>query len=130
MSSLSALDRQVLLPRSRPPPWVPRQPYSLAARVSGGPPARGHASARSVPLAGWVALGVFLLLLLPALGLATSSRDDPGLDDHPLRPADPTSLGATLRSFQERVREVVRKHRARLPPAEVDRAISKVLDTL
>jgi MscS family membrane protein len=83
-----------------------------------------------VLLSGWVALGLCLLLLLPSLPLAASSTDDTSLNGHPLRPSDTTSPQATLRSFQETAREVVRRHRGRLPPADVDRAIAKVLDTV
>ena len=84
----------------------------------------------SVLLGGAVGLGLCLLLLQPSVALAASSTDDTSLNDHPLRPADTASPQATLRSFEETAREVVRRHRARLSPADVDRAIAKVLDTL
>jgi MscS family membrane protein len=91
----------------------------------------GHSKGRtSVLLSRWVALGLCLLLLLPSLVLAASSTDDTGLNGYLLRPTDTTSPRATLRSFQETSREMVRMHRARLPPADVDRAVAKVPETL
>lgn len=84
----------------------------------------------SVLLTGAIGLGLCLLLLLPWRTMAASSTDNTSPNGYPLRPSDTTSPRATLRSFQETAREVVRGHRARLPPAEVDRAIAKVLDTL
>lgn len=84
----------------------------------------------SVLLGGAVGLGPCLLLLRPSASLAASSTDDTSLNGHPLRPPDTASPQATLRSFQEPAREVVRRNRARQPPADVDRAIAKVLVTL
>jgi MscS family membrane protein len=85
----------------------------------------------SGPLSGWGVLGVCLLLLLSSPAPAAPSPDDASLSGGQiLKPADTTSPQATLRSFQEWSREVVRRSRARLSPAEVDRAAAKALDTL
>lgn len=108
------------------------KPWKSIYEASGmGCGLNGRAKGRTlVRLSGWVALGLCLLLLLPSLALAASTTDDTSLNGYPLRPSDTTSPQATLRSFQETAREVVRRHRARLPPAAVDRAIAKVLGTL
>jgi hypothetical protein len=62
--------------------------------------------------------------------LADPATNETSLDRHPLQPADTTSPQATMRSFQENAREVVRGIRDRLPPAEVDRAVAKMMATL
>jgi MscS family membrane protein len=71
-----------------------------------------------------------LVLLLLSQTMAASSTAEDDLDRFPLQPADTTSPQAALRSFLETEREMVRRHRDRLPPKVVDRAIAKALDTL
>ncbi len=84
----------------------------------------------SVFLPRWATLGLCLLFLLFSAWPAAPATNETNLDRQPLQPADTSSPQATLRSFQEAAREVVRRHRAHLSPAEVDRAIAKVLNTL
>ncbi len=97
---------------------------------------RGHrltersASRRSHALVR-VALVLCVLLVLWSAALAASPAAESNAEDlHPLRPADTTSPQATLQGFQEHMREVVRGWHARLPPADLDRVISKALDAL